>query len=398
MRTVVCLVLLVSACCCAVATDDWRERYAELLQKKIDLKYEGTTLADFARALSEASGVSIATEPDLKPDGMRLPDLSINGAKPETLLTLACRLSKGRDEAVIEWAVINHAVLVAPSYYLRRASGPGVRSRMTAEFLPELDPLLDRPVTAAFAKMSVEEVLRELKQQTGADSAADPYCFEGRHPLTPLFARQMPLKGVLVWLARLWNCAVVEKEGTFWFTSPEGHLEPTSEIGPHFLPRPPIPGGDNKVSFEFGDTPLADALAVLAPHSELPLIVADEALKARTNLTINLALADAPLQDALDYAVSLLGLTYTVQDDAIIVTTYEDAYRRQPRILKTYEVTDLVGRGLRDIDSVVKALVMPSCWDDGTGSSASLEQGQLVVVQIAIGHEMIEELLASLRE
>jgi hypothetical protein len=116
------------------------------------------------------------------------------------------------------------------------------------------------------------------------------------------------------------------------------------------------------------------------------------------------------LKSALRLLLHKLGLTYTIQDEVLLITTPEQADSMLET--KVYPVADLVlpagattePGGQADFDALIDLLtstVKPTCWDSvgGPGSVVPFENGMSIVVsQTQDVQEEIETVLEKLRK
>ena len=77
-----------------------------------------------------------------------------------------------------------------------------------------------------------------------------------------------------------------------------------------------------KVSFEFVDIPLHEALRFLQDLAEAKIIIDQQVMESGTGDTpINLKIGDMSLDQALDWVLRLADLSYALKDDAIFIST-----------------------------------------------------------------------------
>jgi len=111
-----------------------------------------------------------------------------------------------------------------------------------------------------------------------------------------------------------------------------------------------------KISFEFADTSVDEALRFLHAVTGVSFVLDQMAVEGKSNLRVSLAMSDVSLDSALKYITSLLGLAYTLKDEAVFITT-PDRAEGEP-ILKLYNVSDLI-YGVNDFhmgtDAIMKA-------------------------------------------
>lgn len=170
---------------------------------------------------------------------------------------------------------------------------------------------------------------------------------------------------------------------------------------------------DQPTQMEFVDTPLYDAANHLAELHKIPVVLDRKALDdvgVEVKQPVTATFKGVKLRSALNYMLRDLDLTWTVRDEALLITTPE----RADSMLETrvYDVADLVAardeqlRPYNDFESLIDAItftVQPTGWDTvgGPGSITSVEAAgitTLVVSQTYQVHEAIEKLLADLRK
>lgn len=187
-----------------------------------------------------------------------------------------------------------------------------------------------------------------------------------------------------------------------------------------------------KVSFEFVDTPLDEAIAFLRNLADVTMIVDPRVLEAGAP-PINLRVTDMNLDLALDWILRLADLSYTLKDHAIYIgkktAMVEDVE------LRIYDVSDLTmqipdfpgpdfnlilpderndgGGGapinpfqqapageqvtLQSIAQMIQNRIRPESWDPNMGTSIEERGGRLVVMQRPEIHELIDRLLNNFR-
>jgi hypothetical protein len=161
---------------------------------------------------------------------------------------------------------------------------------------------------------------------------------------------------------------------------------------------------DQKLTCEFEETPLTDVLQFLREKTHVPMFLdrrsADQAgLAADTPLT---AISNGvTLQDTLTMALENIGLTYTVTDDVLLVTTPE--FAESDCTWAIYPVGDLVtaGRSADELVTMLTTTVSPQSWEEvgGPGVVRGLRgiTQALVISQSCHVHRQIAALLAQLR-
>jgi len=131
-----------------------------------------------------------------------------------------------------------------------------------------------------------------------------------------------------------------------------------------------------KVTFDFVETPLADVLAFLSSLTDVTVVLDQEATReGQPNVTLRVN--EMTLERALNWICKLVGLKYTLRDEAIYVAS--PARLPQRSVLRMYDVTDLTmeiknfagksralatgsGRGGGDDDDAGR--IAEELWDD----------------------------------
>jgi hypothetical protein len=101
---------------------------------------------------------------------------------------------------------------------------------------------------------------------------------------------------------------------------------------------------DSRISVNFKDTPLRDVLEYLQDYLGQPIVVDLSALKAAEisdDSPITVKVRGLSVRTLLQKVLADVGLTYTIHDDAIEVTTPQKA--RDMAVVRVYYVGDLLG-------------------------------------------------------
>ena len=164
---------------------------------------------------------------------------------------------------------------------------------------------------------------------------------------------------------------------------------------------------DEKTSFAFVETPLAKAIELLAKRHRIPMILREDKLReagvpSTTRITKNLK--DISLRSLLHLILNELELTFVVQDDALIVTTPEDAESQEIIVAYPVEgiVTTFAGPPVAaDWDSLAELItgsIRPDSWDfSGPAPTMGYGDRWLVLSQTENVHEQIHDLIVQLR-
>ena len=192
-----------------------------------------------------------------------------------------------------------------------------------------------------------------------------------------------------------------------------------------------------KVSFEFVDTPLHEALRFLQDLAEANIILDQQVMESGTGDTpINLKIGDMSLNLALDWILRLADLSYALKDDAIFISTPDRL--TEDVVMQIYDVADLVGtvpdfpgpdfalqvggragsgsqgaiagQGITltpveedegaaaaSLAEMIESRVKPGSWAVELGTSIEQRGNKLIVMQQPEVHRLIQSLLESLR-
>ncbi|MBI3828749.1 MAG: hypothetical protein HY291_04490 [Planctomycetes bacterium] len=189
-----------------------------------------------------------------------------------------------------------------------------------------------------------------------------------------------------------------------------------------------------KVTFEFVDTPLDEAISFLRSLTNVTMIVDPKVTQAGAP-PISLRVTDMSLDLALEWLLKLADLDYALKDNAIFIS------KRQSLVedveLKIYDVSDLTqavpdfpgpdfqlttpgddgGAGgggaagaanpfvaapaptvtVQSIADMIRNRVKPDSWDPNQGTSIEERAGKLVVMQRPEVHGLIDQLLSNFR-
>lgn len=169
---------------------------------------------------------------------------------------------------------------------------------------------------------------------------------------------------------------------------------------------------EEKAQLDFVETPLADVVAFFEYAHRVEIEVDRKALDEvgiGVDTPITKALKGVTLRSALNLVLRDLDLTWTINDEVLLITTRDAA--EQMMLTRIYDVGDLVtfrtvrGQTCQDFDSLIAAItssIEPESWEEvgGAGAIAPLEyRGAKAVVirQTFQVHEQIRRLLSDLR-
>jgi len=190
---------------------------------------------------------------------------------------------------------------------------------------------------------------------------------------------------------------------------------------------------DRKVSFEFAETPLTEAISFLQTLTKVNMIIDPAAAEASGSTPITLKVTNMTLGLALDWILKLADLDFALRDNAIFISSRENL--KGDVILRIYDVRDLTeqipdfpgpelqvevggldassgGAGLvligpdegmgdavtaESLAEMISSRVRPGDWAPELGTSIEERGGKLVVMQRPQVHRLIDRLLESFR-
>jgi len=186
---------------------------------------------------------------------------------------------------------------------------------------------------------------------------------------------------------------------------------------------------EQKVSFEFMDTPLDQAVTFLREVSQVNIIL-DPAVVGATPPRVTLNMKNVPMRLALEWILKLASLQYELKDNAVFISN--KAGLRPDLVMRIYDVQDLTitipdfpgpefslqtgggaappvlggaggpgggvtGMTTTAIVDMLRQRVAPQTWDPAFGTSIDESQGKLVIMQTPEVHRLISNLLSKFR-
>jgi hypothetical protein len=176
---------------------------------------------------------------------------------------------------------------------------------------------------------------------------------------------------------------------------------------------PPAPGDierrilaamDGPAEIRFVEMPLADAVSFLASRHDIPLVLCVNQLDAAGiphDTPVTKELKGISFRSALSLLLKDLDLTFIIQDQAVMITTPDDAESHLRNL--AYAVHDLVdtpeGADFAPLIQLITASLAPHSWDDvgGPGACRGIGDGWLLVEQTDEVHRQVAHLLSQLR-
>lgn len=203
-----------------------------------------------------------------------------------------------------------------------------------------------------------------------------------------------------------------EADGTTWDDVPVSDLSRGLGSGESPGVRKILKALESPTELEFIETPLQDVLDFIRDYHQIEVQLDQKALDdvgIGSDSPITRSLKGISLRSALRLLLRELDLTYTIEDEVLLVTTPEEAETRLNTVI--YPVSDLVvtfrdpstGETSADYDSLIDLItstIQPTTWDEvgGPGSIGVYERGgALVLSQTQDVHQAIAAFLETLR-
>jgi tetratricopeptide (TPR) repeat protein len=95
---------------------------------------------------------------------------------------------------------------------------------------------------------------------------------------------------------------------------------------------------NKKISFDFVETPLQDVVTFISSLVDVTIVLDTEAVKEEPK-TVTLRVNDMRLESAINWVLKLVGLKYTLKDEAVFVSKPDRIYDKP--VMRMYDVTDL---------------------------------------------------------
>jgi hypothetical protein len=169
---------------------------------------------------------------------------------------------------------------------------------------------------------------------------------------------------------------------------------------------------DHPTELEFTDAPLSDVIKFLKNYHNIEIQIDQKALEDAglgSDTPVTQSIKGVSLLSALNLVLRDLGLTYTVENEVLLITTPEKAEERL--IARVYPVADLVvcrdeaGQRWENYRPLVAAIesLCPQSWDH-SGGVGTIRPGTfgtarvLVISQTYQAHRDVAKLLERIRE
>jgi hypothetical protein len=164
---------------------------------------------------------------------------------------------------------------------------------------------------------------------------------------------------------------------------------------------------DRAIDLDFVETPLAEVAEFIAEQANAQVVISRDAIEEAglsDELPVTKRLTQVKLRHALEWILDDLDLTFVVRDEAIEITTPDEAQKSY--MPKAYPVREIAALPedpeVLDHDSLIEAVttaVAPNTWEDVGGAGAIGALGEmLIVTQSEAAQRKIAALLAAMGE
>jgi hypothetical protein len=162
---------------------------------------------------------------------------------------------------------------------------------------------------------------------------------------------------------------------------------------------------EREASVDFVEQPLKDVAIYLSDRHDIPVILAADKLQEASvdfNTPITKTLRGISLHSALRLILKDLELSYIIRDQALVITTPEDAERERTVAYAVDDLSDMPGVGVdaESLAELIEACIAPDQWGAHSGPPTIRHAGDkwLVFEQTDAVHEQVGALLATLRQ
>lgn len=152
---------------------------------------------------------------------------------------------------------------------------------------------------------------------------------------------------------------------------------------------------DTKLTFEFVDTPLSEALAFLQARTRVPIKL--EAGRQEAQTAVSLKVTDMKAELAIEWLAKLAGMEFEVQ--AAGVRIFQGAVPEPVYVEKTYDLAACLieNRKPEHVVALLKESILPNSWTPNGKADVVLKGNKAIVTHTEDAQRHIKALLISLR-
>lgn len=148
-------------------------------------------------------------------------------------------------------------------------------------------------------------------------------------------------------------------------------------------------------NLDFDEVPLRDVIDVITNEHRVPILIDHSALEAANisqDIPVTAKLSAMSLRSALRHMLGHADLTYVIKDEALMITTKEQAAEELE--VRVYPISQFHG-SQQSLVELIESAIAPETWDvvGGRGTCKPKDHHILVVSQTQEVHEYIEQLL-----
>ncbi|HUU43181.1 MAG TPA: hypothetical protein VMX57_05345 [Planctomycetota bacterium] len=156
-----------------------------------------------------------------------------------------------------------------------------------------------------------------------------------------------------------------------------------------------------RLSVEFNEQPVREVFEFLGTKGKVNIVL-DRAKLDDPDASVTLKLNDVPLGIIIKLVAEQVALEYVVRDGIVFVSDAEEV--RMPPLRAVYNVDDLLTRLeadteydreelLHELADVIKDMIEPGTWDEGSGCNIRGLAGLLIVTHTPETHRELRNLL-----
>lgn len=219
--------------------------------------------------------------------------------------------------------------VMLPAVLLAAAAAPaaekGEAAPKEAEWEKALKAAFDKKISLDFVETPVQDVCAFISNLADVPIVLDPKALKDEQRNVTLRVNDMALKEAFNWVCKLVGLTCVARNGALFVTSAERAKEVAKEDKEGRvdlkIPEAVAKALAKKISFDFVETPIQDAVAFLRQQSGLELALDAEALGGNEPHNVTLRVNDMRLDWALGWICEVAGLAYVWDGGRFVVTT-----------------------------------------------------------------------------
>jgi len=311
------------------------------LARKVTFEFIETPLSEALQFLQTLTESTIVCDPVSAADRYTTPiTLSLTNTRLSVALRWILRM------ADLDYGLVDGAVFISTPERIASARRALHDRRFADALRPktkwsrEIRRRLERRISFEFAETPLSEAIAFLQTLTKMNMILDPSAKASRRQVT-MKVTNMPLDSALRWTCLIAGCDYALVDHAVFISTPERAamelLRAAERSTEDAAPGDALPEWERelrrklerKVTFEFVETPLGEALRFFTTLTETPFDLAPEAERVRTT-PVSLNITNMPFAVALRWICRLAGCDYSLVDGTVRVHPPEEPeWRRE---------------------------------------------------------------------